>query len=92
MTISALEARLQHLEAIEAIRPLKSRYLFFCDRKDPEGVRDCFAPGEVTIDFGRIGVFTHRDQLVVRSLDSSIAGLFTMNELAFMLSVRYYYV
>lgn len=64
MTISALEARLQHLEAIEAIRQLKSRYLFCCDRKDPEGVRDCFAPGEVTIDFGRIGVFTHRDQLV----------------------------
>lgn len=64
MTISELESRLQHLEDIEAIRQLKARYLFCCDRKDPDGVRECFAPGEVKIDFGRVGVFTHRDQLV----------------------------
>lgn len=64
MTMSELESRLQHLEDIEAIRQLKARYLFCCDRKDPDGVRECFAPGEVTIDFGRVGVFTHRDQLV----------------------------
>lgn len=59
-----LEARLQRLEDIQAIQQLKSRYLFCCDRKDPQGVRDCFAPGEVLIDFGRVGVCTHRDQLV----------------------------
>lgn len=59
-----LEARLQRLEDVQAIQQLKSRYLFCCDRKDPQGVRDCFAPGAVYIDFGRVGVFTHRDQLV----------------------------
>lgn len=64
MPTTALEARLQQLEDIEAIRQLKSRYLFCCDRKDPEGVRECFAPGKVAIDFGRVGVFNHRDQLV----------------------------
>lgn len=64
MTANTLEARLRRLEDIEAIRQLKARYLYCCDRKDPEGVRDCFAPGEVEIDYGRIGVFTHRDQLV----------------------------
>lgn len=64
MPTTALEARLQRLEDIEAIRQLKSRYLFCCDRKDPQGVRDCFAPGEVIIDFGRVGVFNNRDQLV----------------------------
>ncbi|WP_048307070.1 nuclear transport factor 2 family protein [Halomonas sp. PR-M31] len=59
-----LEARLRRLEDLEAIRTLKARYLFSCDQKDPEGVRQCFAPGEVEIDFGRIGVFHHRDALV----------------------------
>src|ERR1700733_5871009 len=59
-----LEARLRRLEDTEAIRSLKGRYFFCCDRKDPQGVRDCFAPGKVLIDYGRIGVFSDRDQLV----------------------------
>ncbi|MFL9997012.1 SnoaL-like domain-containing protein [Burkholderia sp. GAS332] len=59
-----LEARLRRLEDTEAIRSLKARYFFCCDRKDPQGVRDCFAPGKVLIDYGRIGVFSDRDQLV----------------------------
>ncbi|MFM0208652.1 nuclear transport factor 2 family protein [Paraburkholderia sediminicola] len=59
-----LEARLRRLEDMEAIRSLKSRYFFCCDRKDPQGIRDCFAPGKVLIDYGRIGVFSDRDQLV----------------------------
>jgi len=59
-----LESRLRALEDREAIRELKARYLFSCDRKDPAGVRSCFAPGEVTIDFGRVGVFHDREQLV----------------------------
>ncbi|MFC3106568.1 nuclear transport factor 2 family protein [Undibacterium arcticum] len=58
-----LGARLRILEDLEAIRKLKARYFFCCDQKDPQGVRDCFAPGKVLIDYGRIGVFHDRDQL-----------------------------
>lgn len=59
-----LETRLRKLEDAEAIRSLKARYLACCDLKDPQGMRDCFAPGPVCIDYGRIGVFDDRDQLV----------------------------
>ncbi|RWU22917.1 nuclear transport factor 2 family protein [Pseudomonas alkylphenolica] len=62
--IDQLEARLRTLEDAEAIRRLKARYLACCDEKNPQGMRDCFAPGPVHIDYGRIGVFEDRDQLV----------------------------
>jgi hypothetical protein len=60
----SLEQRLAALEDLEAIRQLKARYFFCCDQKDPQGVRDCFAPGPVRIDYGSLGVFEARDQLV----------------------------
>lgn len=61
---SDLEARVARLEAIEAIRNLKARYWYACDRKDVEGVRDCFADGPVVIDYdGPAGVLAHRDAL-----------------------------
>lgn len=63
-SIDELNARLSRLEDTEAIRVLKARYFFSCDRKDPQAVRDCFAPGPVSIDYGRIGVFNDREQLV----------------------------
>lgn len=59
-----MEARLRKLEDVEAIRSLKARYFACCDGKDAAGVRECFAPGSVRIDYGRIGVFENRDQLV----------------------------
>jgi hypothetical protein len=62
--IDQLEARLRKLEDADAIRSLKARYFACCDRKDPQGMRDCFAAGPVHIDYGRIGVFEDRDQLV----------------------------
>ena len=43
--IESLEARVRRLEDADAIRRLKARYFTCCDRKDPEGMRDCFAPG-----------------------------------------------
>lgn len=52
------------LEDAAAIVNLKARYFACCDLKDPEGVRDCFITGAVRIDYGRVGVFHHRDQLV----------------------------
>ncbi|MFC7516808.1 nuclear transport factor 2 family protein [Herbaspirillum sp. GCM10030257] len=64
MPISELEARVRALEDLEQIRALKSRYLFSCDSKNPQAIRDCFVPGEVFIDYGAIGVFRHRDELV----------------------------
>jgi hypothetical protein len=58
-----IEQRLQRLEDIEAIRALKARYLFCCDRKDPKGMRACFADGKVHIDYGVVGTFDNADAL-----------------------------
>jgi hypothetical protein len=59
-----MEQRLQRLEDAEAIRTLKARYLFCCDRKDPAGMRACFADGPVKIDYGAVGSFDTADALV----------------------------
>ena len=64
MDISRIEARLQALEDAEAIRALKARYLFCCDRKDPAGMRACCADGTVDIDYGAVGRFDNADALV----------------------------
>ena len=58
------DERLRALEDLEAIRALKARYFFCCDQKDPAGMRECFAAGEVLIDYGRVGVFSDRDELI----------------------------
>ncbi|HEY0974906.1 MAG TPA: nuclear transport factor 2 family protein [Solimonas sp.] len=61
---ASIERRIQALEDAEAIRQLKSRYLFACDRKDPKGMRACFADGKVHIDYGAVGTFDNADALV----------------------------
>jgi hypothetical protein len=59
-----LEARIARLEAIEAIKALKARYWYCCDRKDVNGVRDCFLEGPVEIHYdGPVGLIRHRDAL-----------------------------
>lgn len=60
----SLEQRLARLEAIEDIRQLKAQYFHACDTKQVDKVRECFAPGEIALHYGRIGDFHHRDQLV----------------------------
>jgi hypothetical protein len=64
MTAASNEQRLHALESIEAIRALKARYLVCCDRKDPKGMRACFADGKVHIDYGVVGTFDNADALV----------------------------
>lgn len=64
MEPAELARRVQALEDIEAIRGLKARYLFCCDRKDPKGMRACFADGPVDIDYGVVGRFDTADALV----------------------------
>ena len=59
-----VEQRLQQLEALEAIRLLKHRYLNACDLKDVEAIRNCFAEGEILIDYGPLGTFADRDSFV----------------------------
>jgi hypothetical protein len=58
-----MQKRLQRLEELEAIRALKARYLWCCDRKDPAGMRACFADGKVHIDYGVVGTFDNADAL-----------------------------
>ena len=59
-----LATRITALEDIEAIKRLKYDYFFFCDHKQPENMRECFAQGPVHIDYGRIGTFDNRETLV----------------------------
>ena len=58
-----IEQRLRALEDADAIRALKARYFFACDRKDVRTFRDCFADGKVEIDYGAIGRFDSADAL-----------------------------
>jgi hypothetical protein len=59
-----LEQRIARLEALEDIRQLKHRYLNACDLKQVEVIADCFAEGEVLIDYGPLGIFRERDSFV----------------------------
>ncbi len=59
-----LEQRIARLEAIEAIKQLKSRYFHACDTKQPDQVRACFAPGPITLDYGRVGQFSSREDML----------------------------
>ena len=59
-----LEQRVRYLEDAAAIRELKYRYFNACDEKQPELVTACFAPGEIDINFGHIGVFNCREDFV----------------------------
>ncbi len=63
-TVAELAARCDRLEAIEAIRRLKARFLNACDSQDPEAVRACFAAGEVVIDMSYFGHCRNRDEFV----------------------------
>jgi len=63
-TSDDLARRLARLEAIEAIKNLKSRYLSACDQKQVEVMRGCFPDETMVIDYGPVGSFTHRDQLI----------------------------
>ena len=57
----SLEQRIARLEALEAIRLLKHRYLNACDLKDVDAIRACFASGAVLIDYGPLGTFHGRE-------------------------------
>lgn len=61
---ASLEQRIARLEAIEAIRQLKHRYLASCDAKNPSAMRACFVDGSVHIDYGPVGVFDNADAVV----------------------------
>ena len=66
MTISLeqIAARLVALEDKEAIRALKARYLRACDLKQPDVLRDCFAPGAIRIAYQNFPEFADRDAFV----------------------------
>ena len=54
--LEKLNARIQKLEDIEAIKCLKARYFRVSDAKDPEGMRSCYAD-DATVDFDTMGQF-----------------------------------
>lgn len=62
--LQELERSLARLQAIEAIKQLKARYLNACDQQDPAAVRACFAEGEVLIDMSYFGQCKNRDEFV----------------------------
>lgn len=62
--LASVADRLARLEAADAIRALKLRYLRACDDKDPAAMRACFVPDDAHIHYDRIGSFAGRDALV----------------------------
>lgn len=62
--IAAIADRVARLEAAEAIRALKLRYLRACDDKDPDAMRACFMRDNAHIHYDRIGSFAGREALV----------------------------
>ncbi|WP_280437912.1 nuclear transport factor 2 family protein [Nocardia carnea] len=52
-----LAQRVARLEAVEAIKALKHRYLRACDAKDPKAFRECFAAAGAAVDYGVLGSF-----------------------------------
>ena len=69
-----LEERIARLEAIEAIRALKYRYFQACDRKQPDIVRECFCTGKVILDYGRVGSFDNREDMLAVFTELACAG------------------
>lgn len=63
-TLEDIAARLAALEDKEAIRALKARYLRACDLKQPDIVRDCFAPGQIRIAYQNFPEFSDREAFV----------------------------
>lgn len=63
MNNQQIAQRLWRLESIEAIKQLKHRYFFSCDRKDPAAMRACYVDGPAQIEFGRVGDFEDADAL-----------------------------
>ncbi|WP_454737301.1 nuclear transport factor 2 family protein [Cupriavidus necator] len=62
--LATIADRLGRLEAADAIRALKQRYLRACDDKDPAAMRGCFVPDTAHIHYDRIGSFAGREALV----------------------------
>ncbi|WER48877.1 nuclear transport factor 2 family protein [Cupriavidus sp. WKF15] len=62
--IASIAERLARLEAADAIRALKLRYLRACDDKDTDAMRACFVPDDAHIHYDRIGGFAGREALV----------------------------
>ncbi|MFS8977932.1 nuclear transport factor 2 family protein [Cupriavidus necator] len=62
--LATIADRLARLEAADAIRALKQRYLRACDDKDPAAMHACFVPDDAHIHYDRIGSFAGRDALV----------------------------
>lgn len=57
-----VEQRIARLEAVEAIRRLKHRYLRACDLKQPDTFRECFVARGAVVDYGpRMGRFEDAD-------------------------------
>lgn len=64
ISLEQVVARLAALEDKEAIRALKATYLRACDLKQPDVVRECFAPGPIRIAYQNFPEFTDRDAFV----------------------------
>ena len=60
-----LEKRVQALEDVIAIKNLKHTYLNACDAKDVELMKTTLNAEHCEIDYGPVGKFNHRDDLVL---------------------------
>ena len=63
-----LEARIQRLEDIEAIKQLKAKYFHACDQKQLSEIESCFVSGEMLIDYAAVGIFKCREELWLKTI------------------------
>lgn len=62
--LNELGLHIQRLQDIEDIRQLKARYFHACDQKQLGVMNDCFLEGEILIDYGAVGKFNSREELM----------------------------
>ncbi|WP_380876330.1 hypothetical protein ACFB49_08200 [Sphingomonas sp. DBB INV C78] len=67
--VAELRAEIRRLADIEQIRDLQYGYWRAIDLKQPEALRDLFAPGEILIEFEDMPVWRDRDAFVQFFID-----------------------
>ncbi|NRB41580.1 MAG: nuclear transport factor 2 family protein [Pseudomonadales bacterium] len=64
LELDVLQLQIQRLTDIEAIRHLKAAYYHACDQKAIGSLAQCFAEGEIWIDYGVVGTFSSREDFI----------------------------
>ena len=62
------------LQAVEEIKQLKYRYVRACDLKEMDALIDCFAAGDILVDYESTGRFERAKQFAAAFAEISLRG------------------